>query len=176
MSYGSSKSKPVFCPATQSPSWGSSVPMPQSLERPGEGADRPRPEPSTPADRPALRSILYLAPIAALLVGLGAALADSTPTPGEFLTTVIMPTIVGVLVLIGRTRPAFLRAAAYGLYVEAILAGCFAMVGLAFAVVLPMVGVALVQPQLRGRQMIGALVAAGLGHIRGGGEGGLGGP
>ena len=141
--------------------------MPQSLERPGEGADRPRPEPSTTADGPAIRSILYLAPVAALLVGLGAALADSTPTPGEFLTTVIMPTIVGVLVLIGRTRPAFLRAAAYGLYVEAILAGCFAMVGLAFAVVLPMVGVALVQPQLRGRQMIGALVAAGLAAIAG---------
>jgi len=141
--------------------------MPQSLERPGEGADRPRPEPSTTADGPAIRSILYLAPVAALLVGAGAALADSTPTPGEILTTVVMPTIVGVLVLIGRTRPAFLRAAAYGLYVEAILAGCFAMVGLAFAVVLPMVGVALVQPQLRGRQMIGALVAAGLAAVAG---------
>ena len=78
-----------------------------------------------------------------------------------------MPTIVGVFVLIGRTRPAFLRAAAYGLFVEAILAGCFATVGLAFAVVLPMVGVALVQPQLRGRQMIGALVAAGVAAIAG---------
>ena len=141
--------------------------MPQSLERPGEGADRPRPEPSTTADGPAIRSILYLAPVAALLVGVGAALADSTPSLGEILTTVIVPTIVGVFVLIGRTRPAFLRAAAYGLFVEAILAGCFATVGLAFAVVLPMVGVALVQPQLRGRQMIGALVAAGVAAIAG---------
>jgi PAS domain S-box-containing protein len=141
--------------------------MPQSFVRPGEGANRPRPEPSTTADGPAIRSILYLAPVAALLVGLGAALADSTPSIGEILTTVIVPTIVGVFVLIGRTRPAFLRAAAYGLFVEAILAGCFATVGLAFAVVLPMVGVALVQPQLRGRQMIGALVAAGVAAIAG---------
>ena len=98
---------------------------------------------------------------------MGAAIADSTPSAGEIVTTVLMPTLVGVLVLIGRKRPAFLRAAAYGLYVEAILAGCFATVGLAFAVVLPMVGVALVQPQLRGRQMIGALVAAGLAAIAG---------
>ena len=94
-------------------------------------------------------------------------MANSTPSLGEILTTVIVPTIVGVFVLIGRTRPAFLRAAAYGLFVEAILAGCFATVGLAFAVVLPMVGVALVQPQLRGRQMIGALVAAGVAAIAG---------
>jgi PAS domain S-box-containing protein len=132
--------------------------MSQSLERPGEGADRSRPASTSTADGPAIRSILYIAPVAALVVGIGAAVADSTPTLGEITTTIVMPTLVGILVLIGRTRPAFLRGAAYGLYIEAILAGCFAMVGLAFAVVLPMVGVALVQPQLRGRQMIGAVV------------------
>jgi len=141
--------------------------MPQSLERPGEGADRSRPDSSNTADGPAIRSILYIAPLVALLVGIGAAVADSTPTAGEITTTIVMPTLVGILVLIGRTRPAFLRGAAYGLYIEAILAGCFAMVGLAFAVVLPMVGVALVQPQLRGRQMIGALIAAGLAAVSG---------
>src|SRR6266576_2447385 len=98
MSYGSCQCKPVFCPATQSPAWGSSVPMPQSLERPGEGADRPRPEPASTADGPAIRSILYVAPVAALLVGVSAALADSTPSIGEILTTVIVPTVVGVFV------------------------------------------------------------------------------
>jgi len=141
--------------------------MPQSLERPGEGADRSRPDSTSTADGPAIRSILYIAPAAALLVGLGAAIADSTPTLGEITTSLVMPTLVGVFILLGRRRPAFLRVAAFGFYVEAILAGCFAMVGLAFAVVLPMVGVALVQPQLRGRQMIGALVAAGLAAIAG---------
>jgi hypothetical protein len=78
-----------------------------------------------------------------------------------------MPALIGVLVLLGRNRPAALRAAAFGLNVEAILAGCFAPVGLAFAVVLPIVGVGLVQPQLRGRQMIGALLAAGLAAVAG---------
>ena len=78
-----------------------------------------------------------------------------------------MPTVVGALVLLGRTRPAFLRMAAFGLNIEAILAGCFLSVGLAFAVVLPIVGIGLVQPQLRGRQMIGALLAAGVAAVAG---------
>src|SRR6185369_470791 len=141
--------------------------MPQSQERPGPGVDLPRPLPAISTDGPAIRAILYLAPAAALLVGLGAAVADPTPTAGEVATTVVVPALVGALVLLGRTRPAFLRAAAFGLYVEAILAGCFASVGLAFAVVLPIVGVGLVQPQLRGRQMIGALLAAGLAAVSG---------
>ena len=141
--------------------------MPQSDVRPGPGVDLPRPLPAISTDGPAIRAILYLAPAAALIVGLGAALADSTPTAGELLTTVVMPTLVGVFILLGRSRPAFLRVAAFGFYVEAILAGSFATVGLAFAVVLPMVGVALVQPQLRGRQMIGALLAAGLAAVAG---------
>jgi PAS domain S-box-containing protein len=125
------------------------------------------PSTSTSTDSPAIRAILYLAPIAALVVGLGAALADPTPTTGEILTTVVMPTLVGVFVLLGRTRPASLRIAAFGLNIEAILAGCFVTVGLAFAVVLPIVGIGLVQPQLRGRQMIGALLAAGLAAVAG---------
>ena len=141
--------------------------MSQSQERPGPGVDLPQPVPATSTEGPVIRAILYLAPLAALAVGLGAALADSTPTLGEIFTTVVMPAIVGVFVLLGRTRPAFLRVAAFGLYVVAILAGAFTTVGLAFAVVLPMVGVALVQPQLRGRQMIGALIAAGLAAIAG---------
>lgn len=135
--------------------------MPQSSGRPGPGADRSRPASVPSTDGPIIRAILVLAPVAALGAGLGAALADRTPSLGEFATTLVMPTIVGILVLIGRTRPAFLRAAAFGLNIEAILAGCFASVGLAFAVVLPIVGVGLVQPQLRGRQMIGALLSAG---------------
>jgi PAS domain S-box-containing protein len=101
------------------------------------------------------------------VVGLGAALAVGVPSPGELATMIVVPTIVGVLVLLGRTRPAFLRMAAFGLNIEAILAGCFVGVGLAFAVVLPMVGIGLVQPQLRGRQMIGALLAAGLAAVAG---------
>jgi PAS domain S-box-containing protein len=108
-----------------------------------------------------------LAPIAAIVAGLGAALADGSTNPGEFATTVVMPTVVGALILLGRTRPAFLRMAAFGLNIEAILAGCFLSVGLAFAVVLPIVGIGLVQPQLRGRQMIGALLAAGLAAVAG---------
>ena len=141
--------------------------MPQSSVRPGPGADRSRPAPDTSSDGPAIRVILLLAPVAALVAGIGASLADQTPSFGEYVTTVVMPTIVGFLVLVGRTRPASMRAAAFGLNVEAILAGCFASVGLAFAVVLPLVGIGLVQPQLRGRQMIGALVAAGLAAVAG---------
>jgi PAS domain S-box-containing protein len=145
--------------------------MSQSEERPGPGAENPRPasaSPSTTAtDGPVIRAILWLAPFAALVAGLGAAIADTTPSAGELATTVVVPAVVGLFVLLGRNRPGFLRAAALGLNVEAILAGCFASVGLAFAVVLPIVGVGLVQPQLRGRQMIGALLAAGLAAVAG---------
>ena len=142
--------------------------MSQSEERPAQGAARSRP-PTEPnhTDGPVIRAILWIAPVAALLAGLGAALADETPSVGELITTLVMPAAVGAFVLLGRPRPAFLRAGAVGLNVEAILAGCFASVGLAFAVVLPIVGVGLVQPQLRGRQMIGALVAAGVAAIAG---------
>jgi PAS domain S-box-containing protein len=142
--------------------------MSQPEERPAPGAARPRPPTETShTDGPVIRAILWIAPIAALMAGLGAAFADETPSAGELVTTVVVPAAVGAFVLLGRTRPAFLRAAAFGLNVEAILAGCFASVGLAFAVVLPIVGVGLVQPQLRGRQMIGALVAAGVAAIAG---------
>jgi PAS domain S-box-containing protein len=141
--------------------------MPQIPERPGPGADLPRPSSTNATDGPVVRAIVLIAPVAALVAGLGAALADPSPTAGEIATTVVMPALVGILILLGRTRPAFLRAAAFGLNIEAILAGCFAPVGLAFAVVLPIVGVGLVQPQLRGRQMIGALLAAGLAAVAG---------
>jgi PAS domain S-box-containing protein len=146
--------------------------MPQSEERPAPGANHPRPTATTsradgPSDGPLIRAILWVAPVAAILAGLGAVIADATPSIGEVLTNVAVPALVGLFVVIGRTRPGFLRAAAFGLNVEAILAGCFASVGLAFAVVLPIVGVGLVQPQLRGRQMIGALVAAGLAAVAG---------
>jgi PAS domain S-box-containing protein len=140
--------------------------MSQLATRPASGAE-PLRAPDTSTDGPVIRAILILAPVAALVAGIGAAFADTTPSPGEMATTIVMPTIVGALVLIGRTRPGFLRAAAFGLNIEAILAGCFVSVGLAFAVVLPIVGVGLVQPQLRGRQMIGALVSAGLAAVAG---------
>src|SRR5688572_16311495 len=110
--------------------------MSQLAARPAPGVTPPHPAPDITTDGPVIRAILILAPVAALVAGLGAAFADATPTFGELVTTVVMPTIVGALVLIGRTRPAFLRAAAVGLNIEAILAGCFAGVGLAFAVVL----------------------------------------
>ena len=143
--------------------------MPQSPVPFSAGFDLPRSAPTTTtaADGPILRAILILAPISAVVAGLGAVLITGNPSAGELATMVVVPTIVGLLVLLGRTRPAFLRMAAFGLNVEAILAGCFAGVGLAFAVVLPLVGVALVQPQLRGKQMIGALLAAGLASVAG---------
>ncbi|HEX5014393.1 MAG TPA: ATP-binding protein [Candidatus Limnocylindrales bacterium] len=142
--------------------------MSQSEERPGPGAAGLRPPTATAqTDGPVIRAILWLAPVAAIVAGLGATIADRTPSAGELLTTVVVPAIVGAFVLLGRTRPLFMRAAAFGLNVEAILAACFASVGLAFAVVLPIVGVGLVQPQLRGRQMIGALVAAGFAAVAG---------
>ncbi|MFL5769645.1 MAG: two-component system sensor histidine kinase NtrB [Chloroflexota bacterium] len=119
------------------------------------------------ADGPAIRAILLLAPVAAFLVGLAATFADQTPTPGEIATMVVVPSLAGLFVILGRSRPAFLRLAALGLNIEAILAGCFVTVGLAFAVVLPLVGVGLVQPQLRGRQMVGALVSAGVAAVAG---------
>jgi PAS domain S-box-containing protein len=159
--------KPVFEPGDPAARGGVPFPMPHIDVRPGPGADLSRPVRTGSPDGSAIRAVLFLAPFAAFAVGLSAAIADATPSPGEIATMVLLPTIVGVLVLIGRSRPPFMRAAAFGLSIEAILAGCFASVGLAFAVVLPIVGVGLVQPQLRGRQMIGALVAAGLAAVAG---------
>ena len=167
MPYGSSQVNRFYI-RRLSITWGKSAfSMSQLAVRPGPGADSSRPVPDTITDGPVIRAILILAPVAALVAGLGGAFADVTPTFGEIVTTVVMPAVVGALVLIGRTRPVFLRMAAFGLNIEAILAGCFVSVGLAFAVVLPIVGIGLVQPQLRGRQMIGALLAAGLASTAG---------
>lgn len=77
------------------------------------------------------------------------------------MTTVGLPAvIVGLMILAKARGPRLLAGMALGL--EGILAGVFVPAGLAFAVVLPLIGLGLVQTAARGRLLLASFVVAGV--------------
>jgi PAS domain S-box-containing protein len=90
---------------------------------------------------------------------LGLALAPVV-SPGFVIAGVLLPTITIVVLGIGLVRPRFLIVAAVLLNVEALAAAAMLPAGIAVAVVLPMISIALVQNLLRMRPLLWASFAA----------------
>ncbi len=78
-----------------------------------------------------------------------------------WLVTVIVPALIVTLVLATPTRKVWLLiAAAILIYVEAILLATMYEIGIAFAILLPMVGIGLVQTEIRGWGKLAAYLGA----------------
>ena len=142
----------------------SSAERPLDLALPAALDEAPPPRllhPPAPAPQPAvsrepapdgrwLRVILVLAPAAAIAVGATGIALSLVSNPIEIFSALVLPlAILGLLVL--GERPGARVAAALALDVEALLTGLVSPAGMAFALVLPLIAVRLVQPRTRGR-------------------------
>ena len=103
----------------------------------------------------------------ALLTWLAAALTQNRPSLTVVLTADVLPAVIVGLMALGRLRPWARLGAAVALNVEAVLAGTVLPGGLAFAVILPIIAVGLVQPSLGRRFLLGAFLVAGAAAIAG---------
>src|SRR6476661_7469644 len=110
-----------------------------------------------------LLSFVFLtAPAIAVGVGIYAAMTGLIGSVSEFAAAVAVPLLIVVFLLLGRTTPRARLIAAALLDVEAILTGGAGPAGMAFAIALPLIAVGLVQPMLRGRNLLVAFGASGI--------------
>jgi len=79
-----------------------------------------------------------------------------------WLATTIIPALVALLVLLGASNRRFVVAICGLLYLEALLTASVFVIGMAFAILVPIIGIALVQPHVRGRASLGVYLAAGI--------------
>jgi PAS domain S-box-containing protein len=100
-----------------------------------------------------LRVVLIVAPTVAIGIGVAGVALSLVSDSMELLTALVVPlAIIGALAL--GDRPAPRLAAALALDVEALLTGAVSPAGMAFAPVLPLIAVGLVQPLIRGRALL----------------------
>jgi two-component system cell cycle sensor histidine kinase/response regulator CckA len=121
---------------------------------------------------------MIVAPAVAIGVGIAGIALSLISDPAQVLSALVVPlAIIGALALGDRPRPRL--AAAVLLDIEALLTGAISPAGMAFALVLPLIAVGLVQPLVRGRTLlvvfglsavtavIGVAVAVTIGPARG---------
>ena len=96
---------------------------------------------------------MVVAPTVAIGVGVAGIAFSLVSDPLELLTALVVPlAIIGALALGDRPGPRLVAALA--LDVEALLTGAINPAGMAFALVLPLIAVGLVQPLIRGRALL----------------------
>ena len=109
------------------------------------------------------RWLLIVAVIAAMVLGaVGQILA---PAKGNalivWMSTALIPALTAILLILNRRyRLPLLSAVCALLYIEAVLTASQFVIGMAFAVVVPIIGIALVQPLYKGRASVIVYVAA----------------
>jgi len=130
--------------------------------RPNAGAISPRIQMQQPADGPGIGIIEVVAPLAALAVGIIGLLLAPVPSIAYITTTAGLPIVIVALVLIDGRRSWARPLAAAGLAVETVLVGLYLPAGLAFAVILPIIAIGLVQTQLSARHLQIGFVVAGV--------------
>jgi len=100
-----------------------------------------------------LRVVMIVAPAAAIGVGIAGMALSLISQPAQILAAIVVPlAVIGALLLGDRPSPRL--AAALLLDVEALLTGAISPAGMAFALVLPLIAVGLVQPLVRGRTLL----------------------
>ena len=115
----------------------------------------------TPSEAPWLRLILAGGPVLALMGGVVGLFLSPVMHAGYVLAAVVLPAVI-VTLLVGSRGRRSLLAAAILLNAEAMLAGAVLPAGIAVAIVMPMISVALVQDHLLARAHLQASVAAGV--------------
>ena len=116
--------------------------------------------PARYANGPLLAFVLIAAPGIATAVGIYAAITGLIGSPAQLAAAVLVPLLIVLFLVVGRTRPQARLIAAGLLDVEAVLTGAANPAGMAFAIALPLIAVGLVQPMLRGRSLLIAFGAS----------------
>jgi PAS domain S-box-containing protein len=124
--------------------------------------DGPTADTAPPAARglPVLRVILVAGPILALVGGVVALLMSPERSNGYLVGGVLIPSLIVVLLAAGIRRRRALFAAAILINIEAILAGLLLSTGIAVAIVLPLISVALIRDRIPARTLLWASVGA----------------
>jgi len=139
--------------------------MHRFVRRPNVGGAFLRPE-HGPIDRGWPRLLEAAAVVGAFGVGVIGTITGPQQSLLYVTTTVGLPAVIVGLMILARARgPRLLAGLALGL--EGILAGLFVPAGLAFDVVLPLIGLALVQTAARGRLLLAGFAAAGAASVVG---------
>jgi PAS domain S-box-containing protein len=108
--------------------------------------------------------LLVCVNIVVVLGALGQLLMPARGSPLlAWLSTAVIPGVIALLLLLSRRdRRGLLVLLCVLLNVEALLMASLFVIGLAFAIFLPIIGIALVQPQVRGRTSLAVYAAAGI--------------
>jgi PAS domain S-box-containing protein len=118
------------------------------------------PLPWRPEDNAWLRLILVGAPVIAIVgAAIGLVLVPGS-SPGFAIAGVLLPSLALVTLGIGLRRRSFLLAGAVLLNVEALAAAAMLPAGIAVAVVLPMISVAVIEGMVQPRRLLQASIAA----------------
>jgi two-component system cell cycle sensor histidine kinase/response regulator CckA len=116
-----------------------------------------------PTESARIRGLLVACAFSAMVVGaIGQILLPARGNPFvAWIDTAVVPAIVVVLLVVNRRdRPALLALTLGLLYFEAVLTASLFTIGVAFAIVVPIIGIGLVGPRVRGRGSIAAYVGA----------------
>jgi PAS domain S-box-containing protein len=111
------------------------------------------------------RWLLIVAVVAAMILGaVGQILMPARGNPLiVWMSTALIPAITAILLILNRRYGLPLLTAVCGLlYLEAVLTASQFVIGIAFAVVVPIIGIALVQPIYKGRASVIVYVGAAL--------------
>jgi two-component system cell cycle sensor histidine kinase/response regulator CckA len=118
-----------------------------------------------PGEHRRVRILLLICVNLAVIVGaLGQVVLPARGSPFlAWLCTAVIPGVVALLLLLSRRdRRGLLVLLCLVLNVEALLSASLFVIGLAFAILLPIIGIALVQPYVRGRTSLAVYAAAGV--------------
>ncbi len=118
------------------------------------------PLPWRPEDNAWLRLILVGAPVIAIVGAVIGLVLVPGSNPGFAIAGVLLPSLALVTLGIGLRRRSFLLAGAVLLNVEALAAAAMLPAGIAVAVVLPMISIAVIEGVLQRRRLLQASIAA----------------
>src|SRR5258706_11661856 len=108
--------------------------------------------PSVAVDSRGLRIVMILAPLVAIGVGVAGMALSLISDPIQVVSAIVLPLVILAALGLGE-RPGPRLVAAIGLNIEAFLTGATSPAGMAFALVLPLIAVGLVQSIVRGRAL-----------------------
>lgn len=116
-------------------------------------------------ENPRIRWLLIACASLAMVVG--AAGQVVMPALGNpflvWIDTAVMPALVAILILVNRQdRRWLLVLICFLLAIETVLTSALFAIGMAFAILVPIIGIALIQPYLRGMSSLAVYIAAGV--------------
>ncbi|HEY6057756.1 MAG TPA: ATP-binding protein [Candidatus Limnocylindrales bacterium] len=128
-----------------------------------DGATSSRPW--VPMEDPRVRWLLVGCAVLAVIVGAAGQIimpARGNPVLAWLATAVVPAVVTTLLILNRRDRVPALALICALIYFDAVLTASLFVVGIAFAIIVPIIGVGLIQPHVRGRTLLAVYVWAGI--------------